>query len=82
MELEDETISGAMEVVSLNETHGEMESVVKLNILGQKIILINFISLYTTINEYEERVASKYKIQYGEQEGEAYEACGCSLAQR
>ena len=46
-----------MELVSFDDTLGEMESLIELNLLGKKIIAINYAALYTTIDEYEQSVA-------------------------
>ena len=62
-------ITWAMEVILFYDTLGEIESVIESNLPRNKIILINSISLYTAIDEYEQRVAAekvkvntKYKI--------------------
>ena len=49
---EDEKINGSMEIISFNDTHGEMEEVVRLKLQVSKVILINSIALNTAIDEY------------------------------
>ena len=61
---EEETITGAMEVISFDNTFGEMESVIESNLFGNKINTINFVALYITINEYKQSVTiDKVKVQ-------------------
>ena len=50
---EEEIITGAMEVISFDNTLGKMERVIESNFLQKKILRINFVTLYTTIDEYE-----------------------------
>ena len=53
---QDEYITKAMEVVSFDDTLGKIESVVKSNLSGDKIILIKFAYLYTAIDEFEHNI--------------------------
>ena len=50
---EEEIITGAMEVISFDNTLGKMERVIESNFLQKKILRINLVTLYTTIDEYE-----------------------------
>lgn len=54
---------------SFDATLGEMESMIKMNLFATKVILINFVIVYTTINEQEKSVTTneaevniKYKM--------------------
>ena len=51
-------LSWAMEVVSFDDTVEEMENVIEMNILGTKVNLINSITMYNAIDEYEQSVAT------------------------
>ena len=58
-----------MEIVSFDDTLGEIESMIEMNLFEKKVILINFVIVYTTIDEYEQcvttneaKVTTKYKM--------------------
>ena len=66
---EEEKIIGSMEKISFDDTLGEMEEVVRSKLQVSKVILINCVTLYTSIDEYKHGVAAdevevniKYKI--------------------
>ena len=50
---EEETINGSMEIISFDDTLGEMEEVARSKLQVNKVILINSIALYTAIDKYE-----------------------------
>ena len=57
-----------MEMISFDDTLGEMEKVIKSKLQVNKIIPINSVALYTAIDEYEQgvtmdevKVNTKYK---------------------
>ena len=58
MEEEEEIVIGAMEAVSIDNTFGEMESVIESNLPRNKIISINSVILYTTINKCKQSIAA------------------------
>ena len=55
---EEEAIKGYMEMISFDDTLGEMEKVIKSKLQVYKIIPINSVALYTAIDEYEQGVAT------------------------
>ena len=55
---EEEAINGYMEVISFDDTLGEMEEVIKSKLQVNKMIPINSVALYTAIDEYEQGVAT------------------------
>ena len=54
---EEEAINGYIEMISFDDTLGEMEKVIKSKLQVNKMIPINFVALYTVINYYEQGVA-------------------------
>ena len=48
---EEETIDGSMEIISFDDTLGEMEKVIESNLQANIVIPINSVALYTTIDE-------------------------------
>ena len=55
---EEETINGSMEIISFDDTLGEMEEVARSKLQVNKVILINSIALYTAIDEYKQGVVA------------------------
>ena len=55
---EEEAINGYMEMISFDDTLGEMEKVIKSKLQVNKMIPINSAALYTAIDEYEQGVAT------------------------
>ena len=47
-----------MEIISFNDTLGEMEEVIRTKLQVSKVIPINSIALYTAIDEYEQGVVA------------------------
>ena len=50
---EEEAINGYMEIISFDDTLGEMEKVIKSKQQVNKMIPINSVTLYTVIDEYD-----------------------------
>ena len=49
---EEDTISSTMEAVSLDDTLREMESVIISGLNENKVILVNLVHMYPTIEEF------------------------------
>ena len=47
-----------MELVSFDDTVGEMENVIEMNILGRFSFPKNYVAMYNTIDEYEQSVGT------------------------
>ena len=56
--MREETINGSMEIISFNDTLGEMEEVIRTKLQVSKVIPINSIALYTAIDEYKQGVVA------------------------